>query len=44
MFNFARYKIELPHYQVFKEQFLERPHKKWEMISQNQVKRLNESN
>ena len=22
MFNFARYKIELPHYQVFKEQFL----------------------
>ena len=27
MFNFARYKIELPHYQVFKEQFLERPHK-----------------
>ena len=28
MFNFARYKIELPHYQVFKEQFLERPLKK----------------
>ena len=39
MLNFARYKIELPHYQVFKEQFLERPLYNREMISQNQVKR-----
>ena len=36
MFNHARYMIELPHYQVFKEQLLrDTLYKKREMISQN---------
>ena len=35
MFNQARYLIELPHYQVFKEQLLRDTLKKREMISQN---------